>query len=52
MRLAGLVGVFDQPVLDGNIPLIPVVCGVQEWLTGSTLDSLILDLHGSGSGIL
>jgi len=49
MRLAGLVSVFDQPVLSGKIPLIPVVCSMQELFTGSTLDYLILDLHESGS---
>ena len=49
MRLAGLVSVFDQPVLSGNIPLIPVICSLQEVLTGSTLDYLIVDLHESGS---
>jgi DNA-binding NarL/FixJ family response regulator len=49
MRLAGLVSVFDQPVLSGKIPLIPVVCSIRELLEGSTLDYLILDLHESGS---
>ena len=49
MRLAGLVSVFDQPVLSGNIPLIPVVCGMRDLFTGLTLDYLILDLHESGS---
>jgi DNA-binding NarL/FixJ family response regulator len=49
MRLAGLVSVFDQPVLSGKIPLIPVVCSMQELPAGSTMDYLILDLHESGS---
>jgi DNA-binding NarL/FixJ family response regulator len=49
MRLAGLVSVFDQPVLSGKIPLIPVVCSMRELLTGLPLDYLILDLHESGS---
>jgi len=49
MRLAGLVSVFDQPVLSGKIPLIPVICSMRELLAGSTLDYLILDLHESGS---
>jgi DNA-binding NarL/FixJ family response regulator len=49
MRLVGLVSVFDRPVLSGNIPLIPVICSLQEVLTGSTLDYLIVDLHESGS---
>jgi DNA-binding NarL/FixJ family response regulator len=52
MRLAGLVSVFDQPVLNAKVVFIPVVCSMQELLTGSTLDYLILDLHGSGSGSL
>jgi DNA-binding NarL/FixJ family response regulator len=51
MRLAGLVCVFDQPVLSGKVPLIPVVCSMKELLTGSTLDYLILDLHESGSSL-
>lgn len=51
MRLAGLVSVFDQPVLSGKIPLIPVVCSMQELLTSSTVDYLILDLHESGSSL-
>jgi DNA-binding NarL/FixJ family response regulator len=45
----GLVSVFDQPVLSGKTPLIPVVCSIKELLTGLTLDYLILDLHESGS---
>lgn len=49
MRLAGLVSVFGQPVLSGKIPLIPVICSIQELLTGLSLDYLILDLHESGS---
>jgi len=51
MRLAGLVSVFDQPVLSGKIPLIPVVCSMRELLADSTLDYLILDLHESGSSL-
>jgi DNA-binding NarL/FixJ family response regulator len=50
MRLAGLVSVFDQPVLSGEIPLIPVVCSMRGLLAGTTLDYLILDLHESSSG--
>jgi DNA-binding NarL/FixJ family response regulator len=49
MRLAGLVSVFDEPVLSGRIPLIPVVCSMRDLLTGLTLDYLILDLHETGS---
>jgi DNA-binding NarL/FixJ family response regulator len=49
MRLVGLVSVFDQPVLSGKIPLIPIVCSIKELLTGLTLDYLIVDLHESGS---
>ena len=51
MRLVGLVSIFDQPVLSDNIPLIPVVCSIQELLSGLTLDYLILDLHESGSSL-
>jgi DNA-binding NarL/FixJ family response regulator len=50
MRLAGLVSVFDQPALSGEIALIPVVCSMRGLLAGSTLDYMILDLHESGSG--
>jgi DNA-binding NarL/FixJ family response regulator len=50
MRLTGLVSVFDQPVLSGKVPLIPVICSMQELLSGLTLDYLILDLHEPGSG--
>ena len=49
MRLVGLVSIFDQPVLSGKIPLIPIVCSIKELLTGSTLEYSILDLHESGS---
>jgi DNA-binding NarL/FixJ family response regulator len=45
MRLLGLVSIFDQPVLSGNIPLLPVICSINELHTGSALDYLILDLH-------
>jgi DNA-binding NarL/FixJ family response regulator len=49
MRLAGLVSIFDQPVLSGKIALVPVICSIPEVLAGLTLDYLILDLHESGS---
>jgi DNA-binding NarL/FixJ family response regulator len=48
MRLAGLVSIFDRPILIGNVPLIPVVCSMQEVLTSSNFDYLILDLHEAG----
>jgi DNA-binding NarL/FixJ family response regulator len=50
MRLAGLVSVLDQPVLNGSHHLIPVICSLQQMLTGSTLEYLILDLPEAGSG--
>jgi DNA-binding NarL/FixJ family response regulator len=50
MRLTGLVSIFDEPVLSGKIPLIPVVCSIRELLSGLKLDYLILDLHEPGSG--
>ncbi len=50
MRIAGLVSVVDQPVLSGKIPLTPVICSVQELLSGLSLDYLILDLNESDSG--
>ena len=51
LRLIGLVSVFDQPVLSGKIPLIPVICSIKELLTGLALDYLILVLHESGSSL-
>jgi DNA-binding NarL/FixJ family response regulator len=47
MRLVGLVSIFDQPVLSGNIPLLPVVCSIKELLGGLAMDYLILDLDES-----
>jgi DNA-binding NarL/FixJ family response regulator len=51
MRIAGLVSVFDQPALSGSPLLIPVISSMQEMLTGSTLEYLILDLPEAGSGV-
>ncbi len=51
MRLTGLVSVFDQPVLSGEIPLIPVICSMRELLSGLALEYLILDLHEAGGSL-
>jgi DNA-binding NarL/FixJ family response regulator len=50
MRLAGLVSVFDEPLLIGDHLLIPVVCSMEELLAGSTFEYLILDVHGPAIG--
>jgi DNA-binding NarL/FixJ family response regulator len=50
MRLAGLASVFDEPRPDGGRRLVPVVSTMQEMLMGSTLEYLVLDLLGPGSG--
>jgi two-component system nitrate/nitrite response regulator NarL len=50
MRLEGLVSIFDQPVANNNLVLIPVVCSLEEILKGSTLQHLILELTEAGSG--
>jgi DNA-binding NarL/FixJ family response regulator len=45
------MSVFDEPLFVGERPLIPVVCRIDELLAGSTLEYLILDVHGPESGV-
>jgi DNA-binding NarL/FixJ family response regulator len=50
MRLEGLISAFEEPLLiDGHL-LIPVICTIEKLVTGSTLNYMILDLDGPGSG--
>jgi DNA-binding NarL/FixJ family response regulator len=48
MRLAGLVSVFDEPLLIGEYLLTPVVCSKEELLAGAKLSYLILDVDEPG----
>ncbi len=51
MRLAGLVTIFDQPAVDGNIPMHPVTGTLPELLAKTTIEYLVVDMHGSQEGL-
>ena len=51
IRLEGLFCVFDQPILIGTNSLIPIAGTLEQLLTGTKLEYLILDLSGAESGI-
>jgi DNA-binding NarL/FixJ family response regulator len=51
IRLEGLASVFEQPSRHGAPPLLPVSGSIDELLSRSTLEYLVVDLHSSSGGL-
>lgn len=51
MRLEGLVSIFEQPALNGDAPLVPVIGSLAEMLAAATLQYLVLDLNTPHGGL-
>jgi DNA-binding NarL/FixJ family response regulator len=51
IRLAGLASVFDQPCNDGQAKLVPVAGTLEELLTNTDLEYLVVDLSSSSNGL-
>lgn len=49
--LAGLASIFDQPALDSHAQLIPVIGGMLELLSTTSLKYLVVDMQSSKSGM-
>ncbi len=51
IRLAGLTSVFEEGPRNGEAPLLPVIGSIEELLTGTTLEYLVVDLNASSGGL-
>jgi len=51
IRLEGLSSIFEQHGQEGHAPLLPVTGSMDELLTGSTLEYLVVDLNSSSGGL-
>jgi DNA-binding NarL/FixJ family response regulator len=51
IRLEGLASIFDEPSTPGLPPLLPVAGTLDELLSGSSLECLVIDLNSSSSGM-
>jgi DNA-binding NarL/FixJ family response regulator len=51
IRLEGLASIFEEHAQEGHVPLLPVTGSIDELLTGSTLEYLVVDLNSSSCGM-
>ena len=51
IRLEGLASIFEEHAMEGHAPLLPVTGSMDELLTGSALEYLVVDLNSSSSGL-
>ena len=51
IRLAGMASIFDQRAKKGQPQLLPVVGTLKKLLGEADLEYLVIDLHGSASGV-
>jgi DNA-binding NarL/FixJ family response regulator len=51
IRLAGLTSIFEQPAQQGKPPLLPIPGTIEELLTHSSLEYLVVDMHSSTGGL-
>ena len=51
IRLEGLTSIFEEHDQEGHAPLFPVIGSMDELLTGSTLEYLVVDLNSSSCGM-
>jgi DNA-binding NarL/FixJ family response regulator len=51
IRLEGLTSIFEEHAQEGYAPLLPVTGSMDELLTGSTLEYLVVDLNSSSLGL-
>jgi len=51
IRLEGLTSIFDQPSLEGQAPLLPVIGKLDELLNGANLEYLVVDLNSYVRGL-
>jgi DNA-binding NarL/FixJ family response regulator len=51
IRTAGLASIFDQPALEGQPPLVPIVAKMDDLLADSSLEYLVIDLHAASGSL-
>jgi DNA-binding NarL/FixJ family response regulator len=51
IRLAGLSSIFEQPAAAGKPPLLPIPGTIEQLLTQSTLEYLVVDLSSAPCGL-
>jgi len=51
IRLAGLTSIFDQPAVDSDVQLLPVIGSIKELLSDADLRYVVVDLHSSSSDL-
>jgi DNA-binding NarL/FixJ family response regulator len=51
MRVQGLLSIFDMPSSDGNPPLCPVSGSLQQMLTNTGIEYLVIDIEGDPGGV-
>ncbi|MGC1463555.1 MAG: response regulator transcription factor [Terracidiphilus sp.] len=51
IRLAGLTSIFDQPAVDSDVQLLPVIGSIKELLSIADLRYVVVDLHSTSSDL-
>jgi DNA-binding NarL/FixJ family response regulator len=51
IRLEGLISIFEDQPKEGQPPLQPVICTMQQVVAGAQIDYLVVDLNSSARGL-